>query len=184
METVSTLMDGECNVDEAEREIARLKSDMSLREHWDTYHLIGDVMRGSVAGATGFGARFSERLAVEPTVLAPRSRAARGSGWTLQRLLMPAVASAAAIAVVGWMMFAGTAPTHEMPVGPLAVVPAPVPVPQPPAAVKPEAAQPLLPELASSEPMQDYMLAHQGISPTTAIQGVAPYIRTVSGNGE
>ncbi len=183
MESVSTLMDGELNVDEAEGAIARLKSDTALREHWDSYHLIGDVMRGGVAGTPGFGTRFSERLALEPTVLAPRSRAARGSGRILQRFALPAVASAAAIAVVGWMLV-GTAPTQDVTAGPVAVVPAPVAAPQALSAVKPDASQPLLPELVSSEPVQDYMLAHQGISPTTAIQGVAPYIRTVSSNGE
>ncbi len=183
METVSTLMDGELNMDEAEREIARLKSDMSLREHWDTYHLIGDTMRGGGVASPGFGARFSRRLALEPTVLAPRSRMARGSGRTLQRFVLPAMASAAAIAVVGWM-FVGTAPTQDVAIQQLAVAPAPVPVQASLAVVKPDVSQPLLPDQASLEPVQDYMLAHQGISPTTAIQGVAPYIRTVSSNGE
>jgi hypothetical protein len=28
--------------------------------------------------------------------------------------------------------------------------------------------------------MNDYLLAHQGFSPSTAIQGLAPYIRSVS----
>jgi hypothetical protein len=28
--------------------------------------------------------------------------------------------------------------------------------------------------------MNEYFLAHQGFSPSTAIQGLAPYIRTVS----
>jgi len=183
METVSTLMDGEFNVDEAEREIARLKSDLVSREHWDTYHLIGEVMRGGATGTPGFSARFGERLALEPTVLAPRPRTARGSSRTLQRFVMPAMASAAAIAVVGWM-FVGTAPTPDVAGGRVAVAPVPLPVAQPLVAVKPDASQPLLQEAVSSEPVQDYMLAHQGISPTTAIQGVAPYIRTVSGSGE
>jgi sigma-E factor negative regulatory protein RseA len=35
------------------------------------------------------------------------------------------------------------------------------------------------------EHAHEYLLAHQGISPSTAMQGVTPYIRTVStaGNG-
>jgi len=28
--------------------------------------------------------------------------------------------------------------------------------------------------------MNEYLMAHQGFSPSTAIQGLAPYIRTVS----
>ena len=80
LQSVSTLMDGELNVDEGAREIARLKvnsADAPDRETWDAYHLIGDVMRDGAAGvpalSAGFSARFCERLAQEPTVLAPRA---------------------------------------------------------------------------------------------------------------
>ena len=37
---------------------------------------------------------------------------------------------------------------------------------------------------AASDNIHEYLLAHQGISPLTAIQGVTPYIRTVSSNGD
>lgn len=186
MERVSALMDGELAAADAEREIARVKSDELLRESWETYHLIGDALRGTARGAAGFGTRFSERLALEPTVLAPRARAARGASGKLQRFALPAMATAAAIAVVGWMygMNLG-APALNAPDGRLAEVPPPAQ--QSEIAAKPEIMAPPVPEqLAATpaEPMQNYMLAHQGISPTTAIQGVAPYIRTVSGNDE
>ena len=45
-------------------------------------------------------------------------------------------------------------------------------------------AQALVPVAAPVEHIHQYLLAHQGISPTTAIQGVAPYIRTVSSADE
>ena len=35
----------------------------------------------------------------------------------------------------------------------------------------------------AAEHLHEYLLAHQGISPSTAFQGVAPYVRTVSGAG-
>ena len=46
----------------------------------------------------------------------------------------------------------------------------------------PVAAQALAPvaSVSSDGHMNEYLLAHQGFSPSTAIQGLAPYIRSVS----
>jgi sigma-E factor negative regulatory protein RseA len=194
-------MDGELGVDEADREIARLKADESLRAHWDTYHLIGDAMRGDRADLPGFSTRFAERLAQEPTVLAPARRAPRGR---LQTIVLSIAASVAAIAVVGWVTYSTLVVQPELAGGTLAQAPSVQPAPVQPApsllaqrgdtaqsgplaqpmiaAPQPTLAPPVA--LASPEHMHEYMLAHQGISPTTAIQGVAPYIRTVSIAGE
>jgi sigma-E factor negative regulatory protein RseA len=208
VENISTLMDGELDGDEAGRAIARLKADSLSRETWDTYHLIGDAMRGATgstgaaavvaavgaSGAPGFGLRFSERLAQEPTVLAPHTSVSS----TPQRFLgkfqtyaLSAAASVAAVAVVGWVALSTLKP--EAPVLANASV-APVAQPQV-AALQPGVAVPQVQPIvgqapaamlaaAQVEPVQEYLLAHQGISPTTAIQGVTPYIRTVSSTGE
>jgi sigma-E factor negative regulatory protein RseA len=48
---------------------------------------------------------------------------------------------------------------------------APVPV------VQPEA--PLVSSPSDGQ-MNEYLLAHQGVSPSTSLHGVAPYIRTIS----
>jgi sigma-E factor negative regulatory protein RseA len=204
MESVSTLMDGELNVDEASRQIVLLKSDEALRERWDTYHLIGDAIRGSAAGRPGFASRVSERLAQEPTVLAPPATTRPPVlVRKVQSYFLPIAASVAAVAVVAWTYTAtikteapgqlakgissqpqqqiadarpATAPVTapQQAAAPTAPVPAPTPTP---VASEPGAEAP-------AEPMQEYLLAHQGISPSTAFQGVAPYIRTVSGNND
>jgi sigma-E factor negative regulatory protein RseA len=200
--SVSSLMDGELNLDEAEREIARLKTDTSLRASWDTYHLIGDTLRGDTvvdAGVAGFAGRFAERLAAEPTVLAPPRRAPRSR---FQTYALSAAASVAAVAVVGWVTMSTLVVKPDTAAGILATAPLVQPVPSQPLAPQPQvAATPPAPAqqapiaavqpapvpaavLASPEHVHEYMLAHQGISPTTAIQGVAPYIRTVSSVGE
>lgn len=192
MDSVSTLMDGELNVDDAVREIVRLKADAELRENWDTYHLIGDVMRGTTPGRPGFGARFSEKLALEPTVLAPAAvvRAPR----RLQNYALAAAASVAAVAVVSWVAynpFKPDVPGHlaslpAVPAQQLAAAPVPAPAERQ-AAGLPSAAAPATDVRQAEVPaerMQEYLLAHQGISPSTAIQGVTPYIRTVSGSDE
>ena len=186
VESVSTLMDGELDADEAAREIARFKEDAARRDAWNSYHAIGDALRGAharVGLSVDFSKRLSERLALEPTVLAPRARAPK----TLQTWALSAAASVAAVAAVGWVSMSMLSPDGttgasgtlaKTPAAPAAIVAtAPVTPLQPvgPALVEPVAAAP--------EHMHEYLLAHQGISPSTAMQGVAPYIRTVSNVG-
>lgn len=184
-QSISTLMDGELSVAEADREIARLKSDSGLREQWDTYHVIGDAIRGSHARQGAFAARFSERLAMEPTVLAPRAR----TGTTAQTVALRAAASVAAVAVVGWAalnIIKPTVPGAELAqnsaapavvAGRQAAAGQNIETPSAPAQAAPLVAM-------QAEHVKEYLMAHQGISPTTAIQGVAPYVRTVSNAGE
>lgn len=88
---LSELMDGEAAGHERSDLIKRLCHDPRERERWAIYHSIGDAMRGNAELSAGFNSRFSERLASEPTVLAPR----------LRRYLAPAsMALAASVAVV------------------------------------------------------------------------------------
>src|SRR3990172_11284822 len=75
-ERISALMDGELDESELTQDLKRLRSNPDLRRTWDTYHLIGDTLRGHAAPA--MAARVSERLVDEPTVVAPQRRAPRG----------------------------------------------------------------------------------------------------------
>ena len=112
----------------------------------------------------GFGARLAQRLAAEPTVLAPRrirsGIAADSSRWFT---LSAAAASVAAVAFVGWMAFA---PQQQAPAPVVAKV-------QPPVEAKPA----IVPMPSSAN---DYLLAHQGFSPRVSLQGMAPYVLTVA----
>jgi len=182
VENISALMDGEFDDDEAAREIAHLKQDPARRGAWSVYHVIGEAMRGEhvVAGLSpGFSQRLKERLAQEPTVLAPRVRSPK----TLQTFALSAAASVAAVAAVGWMAMNMLGPDTAP--GTLAQSPAakqlaaaPVVATLPPAA--PIAPPGIEAVAVAPEHVHEYLLAHQGISPITAIQGVTPYIRTVS----
>ncbi len=200
VESVSTLMDGELDADDAAREIARFKQDAARRDAWGTYHAIGDALRGDHAGtnlSSDFSKRFSERLAQEPTVLAPRVRAPR----TLQTWALSAAASVAAVAAVGWVSMSMLNPDGTT--GTIAKLPAATQAPATVATLAPDAPQapgatiatapvaplqpagPALVEPLATAPehVQEYLLAHQGVSPSTAMQGVTPYIRTVSSVG-
>jgi negative regulator of sigma E activity len=124
MEKISAFMDGEIDGIEATGQINRLKEDGRLRASWDTYHLIGDTLRGEkLSLSSDFTAKLGARLAGEPTVFAPQKEN-------------------------------------------LAV--------KTPAAVEGKT------QVANGE-VNDYLLAHQQFSSGTTLQGVASYVRTVSG---
>lgn len=166
MEKISALMDGEAGGQEAHQAMLRLKDTGEARETWAAYHLIGDVMRGDVLPAFDVSQRVAAAIAQEPTVIAPQrsSRTSRPLTYALS-----AAASVSAIAVVGWMAFS----TDNVISPAVEVARAPVP-----AVVQPEAQ--LLVSSPSDGQMNEYLLAHQGVSPSTSLQGVAPYIRTIS----
>jgi sigma-E factor negative regulatory protein RseA len=166
-ERLSALMDGELQGEEFLSQLGRLQSDPGLRSTWDTYHLIGDALRGHVCPAivTGVVARLKQ----EPTVLAPRRHPA-GFG-RLARYAMSAAAGIAAIALVSW-----TAAPLWRGAPQIAASPAPAEVKQA-AAAEPRAT-------VTAAEVENYLLAHQPYSQTSMLQGIAPYVRTVADEGQ
>ena len=154
---VSELMDGELDDKSAAAAIQSLANEREARDAWRSYHLIGDLMRGSAPLSEGFAARITWKLAEQPTVLAPGRIRPQPRRWFT---VSAAAASLAAVALVAWLAFA---PQPQAPAAPLAQAKpeAPAIVPMPTAA-------------------NDYLLAHQGFSPRVSLQGMAPYVRTVS----
>ncbi len=151
-EEISLWMDGELD---AERSARGCGGDTTTMATWACYHEIGDQLRGCGGSIRGFGARFSARLDAEPTVLAPRARPTPVAvAWAL-------AASVAAVGVVGWVALTT-----------MSVPPAAVTTAQQAAVVRPaDVRRPVV---------NEYLLAHQEYSPTTAIQGVRPYLRAVA----
>ena len=169
---ISEWMDGELQGPEAERLIAGLREDQSeARQAWRTYHLIGDALRDTQMLSPRFAEKMAASLGEEPTVLAPAAAAAERS-W--RRHLMPAAAGLAAAGFVGAVAF--MMPMQEPSVG-SQIAQAPQVKPTPAAQVSEPAPLPV-PLPAATD---DYLLAHQGYSPRNRLQGVAPYVRTVSG---
>jgi len=153
-EKLSAWMDGELEHEPARQLPLQLKRDAVLRGNWDCYHLIGDALRG-VQGPD-LCARICARLDDEPTVLAPRRRS---PAEKLRRYALTAAASVAAVAFVGWMALSGL---QQAP---------------PQIAANTEIKQVAVP---AGEGAKDYLLAHQRYSPSSAMHGVAPYVRTVA----
>jgi len=155
-ENLSAWMDCELGDQQASQLPQQLKRDAELRGNWDCYHLIGDALRG-VQGP-GLCAKICARLDAEPTVLAPQRRKATEK---LRWFALSAAASIAAVAFVGWMALTGVQQDS-------------VEIAAAPAAEVKQVAVP------AGEVANDYLLAHQRYSPSNAMQGVAPYVRTVS----
>ena len=110
---VSELADGELDPPELQTLLIALSAPApnALRDDWDLYHRIGDCLRNEqMAGepSRNFSRKFSERLAAEPTVLAPdrEKRSGRLRGWGVA---LTAVAAAATGVALSPMLFHSSA---------------------------------------------------------------------------
>jgi len=121
---------------------------------WECYHVIGDVLRGCKANPRST-ARLRARLVAEPMLRSTARPAPAAVAWAL-------AAGLAAVGVVGWVALL----TMQ--------VPAPAAIATAQRAATVHAADVRRPVV------NEYLLAHQEYSPTTAIQGVRPYLHAVA----
>ena len=170
-EKLSALVDGELRSSDFDTHLHRLRTDRELCIAWSIYHLIGDVLRGHVGPE--ITDRVVARLRDEPTVLAPPIAPFR----RLSRYAMSAAAGIAAVALVVWT----ASPMWETPelaassvasgatgtAGSVTVTATGAP--------SAETRPPVTPA-----EFENYLLAHHPYSHTSAMQGVAPYARTVA----
>ncbi|MFY9317255.1 MAG: sigma-E factor negative regulatory protein [Burkholderiales bacterium] len=161
---ISALMDGELDGREAAGALEALRAEGEVRESWRTYHLISDAMRDTHPLSAGFSARVATRLAGEPTVLAPKW--GFNSRPLLEQRRWQVLSAAASVAAIGFVSLSFFSQEPSVPAQPLAAGAA---------APQAESAQVAPPAAAN-----DYLLAHQAYSPRISLQGVAPYVRTVS----
>lgn len=171
---ISALMDGELDMRELSEPLAALERDGEAFETWRTYHLISDALQGRAMLAHDCLRRVAVRLAKEPTLIGPLpSDVARPERprWFVPSAL---AAGVAAVALVGWMAIAPQEIGGPLP-GQLVLAP---PQPQPKAVVRVATDAPQrLPMTAAT---RDYLIAHQAYSPRNSLQGMAPYVRSVS----
>jgi len=154
---ISVLMDGELFEDEAESLLDHIKRGSDVHNDWEIYHLIGDVLRQPEYIHCGLSSQIRERMEDEPTVLAPRVRAVK---QRMRTIALSAAASLSAVGVVAWMSLQ----------------------------ISPEAAPQLAMQQNTFRPASmkikadanDYLMAHQELSPNADMNGGTSYIRTVS----
>ena len=167
MDKLSALMDGELDASENRREIQRLENEPRLAQGWQTYHLIRDAMRDELDLGPGFSRGVHERLAQEPTVLAPR----RLVPQPLLRHALPIAASVAGIAVVAWLAL--SSPVGN---GPNVFQAGVRSTPE----LQQAATGQAIPAGTRHAGIPEYLVAHQEFSPSTMMQGVVSYVRTVA----
>jgi sigma-E factor negative regulatory protein RseA len=154
---ISALMDGELFEDEMGGVLDQLKQDPSTRKNWAAYHLIGDVLRQPDHIHSDLSAKVRVRMRDEPVVMAPRGHAVKQK---MRTFALSAAASLSAVGVVAWMS--------------LQISPEIAPqMAMQQAALRPASMQ-ILPG------SDDYLIAHQELSPSTDVKGAASYIRTIS----
>jgi sigma-E factor negative regulatory protein RseA len=161
MEKISQLMDGELGRRETKTTIELLESDQALAQSWETYHLIGDSLRRETELPLDFTRRLHERLGQEPTLIAPHMRLSH----RVVRYTLPLAAGVAGVTLVIWLAL----PLQQ--------------AAQPGSAaltLNQPRSGPRLPLESNRGAVNDYLTAHQEFSPSTAMQGLASYVRTVA----
>jgi sigma-E factor negative regulatory protein RseA len=176
---ISAFVDGELDPESSARFLQRMKNDDGLMQAWRDYHLIGDALRGDAR--RGLDASFARRLDAEPTILAPRALVAANNSHWMKAL--SAAAGVAAVAAAAWVALPQFAPDSQLPIAKNeSSSAAPVSIASRDGFAKPDQAR--LAGGGSDIPVavgvEDYLLAHQRFSPASSMQGVAPYVRTVS----
>jgi sigma-E factor negative regulatory protein RseA len=169
MQKISELMDGELDSQEASLHLKRLKDEPKLRENWELYHLVGDVLRREHGSSGAIAQGVMDRLDNEPTVLAPRAPAPRN----VMRYAMSAAAALAGVAVVAWIAFTGAPGQRDA--AQIAAVGVPA---MQLSSQQPEPTVALPTSLAAQgEEVEDYLLAHQSVSAFRTMRGSLPYVR-------
>ena len=155
--TISALIDGELSKRELRSSIRELEQDQALREAWDMYHLIGDGLRRTEPLSNDFVEKVRNRLDQEPMINI--SWYSSPKGWVIS-------GTAALLLIMGIVVLSNLSliNTKLEPIIALGVFPQTVQNETYPVPVN----------------MNDYLMAHQGFSFRSSIQGVAPYVRTIS----
>ncbi|WPG36493.1 sigma-E factor negative regulatory protein [Variovorax sp. EBFNA2] len=123
-EQVSALADGHLQGEAFARAIESVCAEDDSRDAWHAYHVVGDVLRSSAharcSDTSAFLARFQQRLAEEPVVIAPpvavaplaavpaampmRQRAEAANEPVFRWKLVAGAASLMAVAAISWTL--------------------------------------------------------------------------------
>ncbi|AVQ81517.1 MULTISPECIES: sigma-E factor negative regulatory protein [unclassified Variovorax] len=120
-EQVSALADGHLQGESFAQAIEAICADSESRATWQAYHVVGDVLRSGshspCSDSSAFLARFQQRLAAEPVVLAPAAapvaapvalplqrRAEAANEPVFRWKLVAGAASLMAVAAIGWTL--------------------------------------------------------------------------------
>lgn len=159
---ISALMDGELFDDETEAILDKLKRNPDKYDEWRTYHLISDVLRQSDHVHANINIAIRERLQAEPTVIAPHSRVNHNVRW----FALSAAASVMAFTLVAWL---------SVQIGPETA---------PQVAMLQSNSNAIRSASLPTNGLDDYLIAHQELSPSSDVYGMTSYVHTVARHQE
>lgn len=205
-ESISALADGQLRGDAFARAVQAVAQDAEAQSTWDTYHLIGDVLRTGALDARArdgaFVTRFAARLEREGAALRPlpqvqpdvdrihsaseprrdvRVEAANAPSYRWK--LVAGFASMAAVAAIGWNLVGGTGVAQQPQ---LALVPAPQPsavVPVAAGNVQVAAGTETSPVMLRDPRLDELLAAHKQFGGTSALQMPAGFLRNATFEG-
>ncbi|MBL8513159.1 MAG: sigma-E factor negative regulatory protein [Betaproteobacteria bacterium] len=160
-EKISALMDGELIREDASRVIKSLGADAAGRDQWDCYHLIGATLRNEANPSTlARRQAIFDRLAAEPTVLAPNAMARLVS----EKRTRMALAAAASIVTISAVAVVALRTQSGAQVAPVALVQ------KAPPAVLVESVTGKSKTGAEGQRVNDYLVMHRQFSNPSAFQ--------------
>lgn len=183
-ELISAMADGELQGDAFARGMDLAAREATALEAWQTYHLIGDVLRSSELAAGTLPAVFLSRLQLrlrqEPRLAAAATREAPGTALRAAMSQQPAsneasfrwklvagLASLTAVAAIAWSTVGGLAGKPEQ--AQLAAVPAiTVPVANGPGA------------MIRDPRLDEFLAAHRQLAGASALQTPAGFLRNAT----
>jgi len=183
-ELISAMADGQLRGEALARALDAAARDAAALEAWQTYHLIGDVLRSNeLAAGTSPGLFLSRlqsrlqhepRLATENVVRAPGDalsarntpRHAAANDATFRWKLVAGFASVAALAAIGWSTVGELAQPQQAQVAAV------------PSAVVPVATAPG--PMIRDPRLDEFLAAHRQLAGTSALQAPAGFLRNAA----
>lgn len=180
---LSALLDGDLDEPSSRTALNALRSDRSLRQDWDMYCLIGDVLRRDNCQMPGFTDRVMARIDSIDTSASfvvntdpARSGRQTANQRRFWRLAMPLAASVMGVAAVGLVLQT----LHGQPAAPVSVANAPVSAPLQMAADSSAVTTASMPVIDRDALNREFVFMHQSTTGGGPISGVVKYVRTVS----
>lgn len=178
-EHVSAFLDGEIDETLLRPTVSAMESSTELERTWETYHLIGQAMRGETVHSEfrAIAARVRSQVAAEPELL-QRARERKDRSSRLSPFAGAALAaSAALLAVFAVPQLFDPAPETPIASAPAVAYPATAPTRQFEIARSGQRWHLDKPALQSK--LDRFLVNHQAYSPSSGIKGFLPYATVV-----
>jgi sigma-E factor negative regulatory protein RseA len=183
-ERLSALVDDEISGHEILGEINKLKNNQESLDIWSRYHLIGDAMRNELGQLhdPDMARLISRRLESEPAILAPAARNRHSSKKrALAGLAIAASLTAVAVVMAPQLINPGSseapnqlASSNQLPISNQKTAKNTIYV------AEDGTRWELLKKPKVESRLNDYLLNHQDLSPSSNIKGIMPYATFVS----